>query len=87
MVEDRNAIVVGFLIFLSLVFSDYPNNSVYSSMMSVPPSGHGNAIDRIMPVHPDVRLKTLPFYDTVAEILKPSTLSKYFHFTVIYDAQ
>uniref|UniRef100_A0AAR5PG96 SP-RING-type domain-containing protein n=1 Tax=Dendroctonus ponderosae TaxID=77166 RepID=A0AAR5PG96_DENPD len=26
------------------------------------------------PVHPDVRLKRLPFYDTIADLIKPSTL-------------
>jgi len=56
-------------------FLDYQPDSVFSSMMSLPPS-HVNSLDRIMPVHPDVRLKPLPFYDTIAEILKPSTLSK-----------
>jgi hypothetical protein len=28
-------------------------------------------------VHPDVRLKRLPFYDLECELLKPSTLSKF----------
>lgn len=58
------------------IITDYPNDSVFSSMMSLPP-GPISAIDRIMPVHPDVRLKPLPFYDTMAEILKPSTLSEF----------
>ena len=26
------------------------------------------------PIHPDVRLKRLPFYDTMAELLQPSSL-------------
>lgn len=26
------------------------------------------------PVHPDVKLKRLPFYDLLAELIKPSTL-------------
>jgi len=34
--------------------------------------------DRLMPVHPDVRLKPLPFYDVIAELLKPSTLREFF---------
>lgn len=29
-----------------------------------------------LPVHPDVLLKRLPFYDHIADLLKPSTLSK-----------
>lgn len=31
----------------------------------------------VMPVHPDVKLKALPFYDRMTEIMKPSTLSKF----------
>lgn len=27
-----------------------------------------------LPIHPDVKLKPLPFYDLVAALLKPSTL-------------
>lgn len=27
-----------------------------------------------LPIHPDVKLKPLPFYDQVAPLLKPSTL-------------
>ena len=29
-----------------------------------------------MPVNPDVKLKRLPFYDVLGELMKPSTLSK-----------
>ena len=29
-----------------------------------------------VPVHPDVRLKRLPFYDVLGELLKPSSLGK-----------
>lgn len=29
-----------------------------------------------LPIHPDVQLKKLPFYDQMGELLKPSTLSK-----------
>ena len=36
---------------------------------SHPPSG--------MPIHPDVRFKHLPFYDKLAELLKPSSLGMY----------
>ena len=28
----------------------------------------------MFPVHPDVRLKHLPFYDVVAELMKPTSL-------------
>jgi hypothetical protein len=56
-----------------VVLLDYPSDNVFSNMVSLPPI---NAIDRIMPVHPDVQLKPLPFYDLMAEILKPSTLSE-----------
>ncbi|KAJ8873125.1 hypothetical protein PR048_026742 [Dryococelus australis] len=29
------------------------------------------------PIHPDVRLKKLPFYDKIADLLKPSSLGKW----------
>ena len=30
-----------------------------------------------IPIHPDVRFKHLPFYDRLAELLKPSSLGKF----------
>ena len=30
------------------------------------------------PINPDVRLKKLPFYDILGELLKPSTLGEFF---------
>lgn len=37
------------------------------------------------PISPDVRLKKLPFYDILGELLKPSTLGKFFFFlTKVY---
>lgn len=39
-----------------------------------PPLGAG------YPIHPDVKLKKLPFYDHLGELLKPSSLCKYFQF-------
>lgn len=30
-----------------------------------------------IPVNPDVKLKHLPFYDVLAELMKPSSLSKF----------
>lgn len=30
-----------------------------------------------LPVHPDVRLKRLPFYDILGELLKPTSLGMY----------
>ena len=38
-----------------------------------PPAGGSTAQ---LPVHPDVRFKKLPFYDVLAELLKPSSLSE-----------
>ena len=40
---------------------------MYSGMSSMPR----------VPIHPDVRLKTLPFFDILAELLKPSSLGMY----------
>lgn len=34
------------------------------------------ALSNIYPVNPDVKLKRLPFYDIISELLKPSTLSE-----------
>jgi len=59
--------------------TDYTNN-MYSGLMHGDHSGSSSLTvpaDRLMPVHPDVRLKPLPFYDVLAEVLKPSTLSKF----------
>lgn len=33
-----------------------------------------------LPVHPDVKLKSLPFYDHVAVLLGPATLGTLIHF-------
>ena len=63
---------------LMMLCTDYPN-SMYSGLM------HGDSAsstlsvpaDRLMPVHPDVRLKSLPFYDVITELLKPSTLREF----------
>lgn len=41
--------------------------------MVEPPSPMG------IPVHPDVRLKHLPFYDCVTELMKPTSLGKANH--------
>jgi len=60
--------------------ADYPN-SMYPGLMHGDHSGSGSLTvpaDRLMPVHPDVRLKPLPFYDVLGELLKPSTLSEFF---------
>lgn len=35
------------------------------------------ALSNIYPVNPDVKLKRLPFYDIISELLKPSTLSEF----------
>lgn len=40
---------------------------VVSAPPAIPPGSY--------PIHPDVRLKKLPFYELQAELLKPSTLS------------
>jgi len=64
---------------------DYPN-SMYTSLMHSDHSGSGSLTvpaDRLMPVHPDVRLKPLPFYDVLAELLKPSTLSECLPLSVV----
>ncbi|KAG1663722.1 E3 SUMO-protein ligase PIAS1 [Nymphon striatum] len=52
-----------------------PSSSVnYRSdrLMGAGPEMNGGNIS--YPVHPDVRLKTLPFYDTVAELIRPTSL-------------
>jgi hypothetical protein len=33
-----------------------------------------------IPIHPDVKMKKLPFYDVINELIKPSTLSKLLNF-------
>jgi len=56
--------------------ADYPN-SMYAGLVHGSNTGSSPLTvpaDRLMPVHPDVRLKPLPFYDMHAELLKPSTL-------------
>jgi hypothetical protein len=48
----------------------YPNNMYqYQPKASPPASAASN-----YPVHPDVRLKRLPFFDLMGELLKPSSL-------------
>lgn len=37
----------------------------------------------MFPVHPDVRLKHLPFYDVVAELMKPTSLGIYRYYNEI----
>lgn len=62
-----------------MLFADYSNN-MYPGLMHGNYSGSGSLAvpaDRLMPVHPDVRLKPLPFYDVLGELLKPSTLSEF----------
>jgi len=59
--------------------TDYPNN-MYPGLLHGDYSGSASLpvpADRLMPVHPDVRLKHLPFYDVLAEVLKPSTLCEF----------
>jgi hypothetical protein len=48
----------------------YPNNIYqYQPKASQPATTASN-----YPVHPDVRLKRLPFFDLMGELLKPSSL-------------
>jgi len=47
-----------------------PYNAYSSRSSMAMPTGR-------FPVHPDVRFKRLSFYDIEAELLKPSTLSKF----------
>lgn len=44
-------------------------------------SGASSNSVSIFPVHPDVKLKALPFYDLVAELVKPSSLGKLCNFS------
>ncbi|XP_048737582.2 E3 SUMO-protein ligase PIAS2-like isoform X3 [Ostrea edulis] len=47
---------------------DYSNR-----MMNHDPSPHGSSLG-MLPVHPDVKLKHLPFYDCITELMKPTSL-------------
>ena len=38
----------------------------------------GNPLSSTYPINPDVKLKKLPFYDMLGELLKPSSLGKAF---------
>jgi len=46
-----------------------------AGQMDMPPV-YNNWTPKTFPVHPDVRLKKLPFYEIQAELLKPSSLRK-----------
>lgn len=45
----------------------------YSNRMHHEPAPHSSSLG-MLPVHPDVKLKHLPFYDCVAELMKPTSL-------------
>uniref|UniRef100_A0A8W8I0S8 E3 SUMO-protein ligase PIAS1 n=2 Tax=Magallana TaxID=2171616 RepID=A0A8W8I0S8_MAGGI len=45
----------------------------YSNRMHHDPAPHSSSLG-MLPVHPDVKLKHLPFYDCVAELMKPTSL-------------
>jgi hypothetical protein len=48
----------------------YPNNMYQYQPKASPPASTASNY----PVHPDVRLKRLPFFDLMGELLKPSSL-------------
>ena len=48
----------------------YPNNIYQYQPKPSPPASAASSY----PVHPDVRLKRLPFFDLMGELLKPSSL-------------
>jgi len=48
----------------------YPNNMYQYQPKASPPASAASSY----PVHPDVRLKRLPFFDLMGELLKPSSL-------------
>ncbi|KZS18611.1 E3 SUMO-protein ligase PIAS3 [Daphnia magna] len=50
--------------------SGLPYSTGYTSKQAVSASGSQPSF----PVHPDVRLKRLPFFDSIAELLRPSSL-------------
>jgi hypothetical protein len=50
----------------------YPNNMYQYQPKASPPASTANNY----PVHPDVRLKRLPFFDLMGELLKPSSLGR-----------
>ncbi|XP_069691208.1 E3 SUMO-protein ligase PIAS2 isoform X2 [Periplaneta americana] len=50
--------------------SIYPNNMYQYQPKASPPASSASSY----PVHPDVRLKRLPFFDLMGELLKPSSL-------------
>lgn len=51
---------------------------------AAPPATRHGSQHNNYPVHPDVKLKRLPFYDLLAELIKPSTLGE-FHIIFFYD--
>lgn len=57
-----------------------PVNAVHKLPHKMPgapiPSSIPAGVPGSYPIHPDVRLKKLPFYEMMGELLKPSTLSK-----------
>jgi len=48
----------------------YPNNMYQYQPMAYPSASAKSS----HPVHADVRLKCLPFYDVMGEVLRPSSL-------------
>ena len=75
-INDRSLILILLNLFLVL-FSppgplDFSGKIPAHNSSSSSSSNHGN--HNAVPIHPDVRLRNLPFYKVLGELLKPSSL-------------
>lgn len=50
------------------------NQTMYPHYQYNPKSQQQNVLANSYPIHPDVKLKRLPFFDILADLLKPSSL-------------
>lgn len=60
----------------SAMYGGYYQNKAHTPPIVDPLSAVRGTMPNALPVHPDVQLKRLPFYDHIAELFKPSTLSE-----------
>ncbi|XP_054278417.1 E3 SUMO-protein ligase PIAS3-like isoform X2 [Macrosteles quadrilineatus] len=58
----------------SAMYGGYYQNKAHTPPIVDPLSAVRGTMPNALPVHPDVQLKRLPFYDHIAELFKPSTL-------------
>lgn len=50
------------------------NQNMYQHYQYNPKNQQQNVLANTYPIHPDVKLKRLPFFDVLADLLKPSSL-------------